>query len=54
MTEKRPVFVYSYRGYTITSINGKFWITYPNEEFASVYTLSLTKAYLFVDEMIQG
>lgn len=46
------VFVYSYKGYTITDKHdGKFQITYPNEIEPSIYTYSLEKAYQFIDEM---
>lgn len=46
------IFIYSYRGYTITDEHdGKFQITYPNEYEPAFYTYSLEKAYQFVDEM---
>lgn len=49
------VFVYSYKGYTIIDKHdGKFQIIYPEDDKPSVYTLSLEKAYQFVDEMIIG
>lgn len=45
------IIVYSYKGYTITYNDGKFWITYPEDEEPSIYAFSLEKAYQFVDEM---
>lgn len=45
--------IYSYKGFTIShnSLNGLFYITYPNEIESSIYCMSLDKAYCFIDEM---
>lgn len=52
MVNNMIIFIYSYKGYTITNKHdGEFQITYPNENEPSVYTYSLEKAYQFVNEM---
>lgn len=45
------IIIYSYKGYTISHIDNKYWITYPEDDEASIYTSSLDKAYKFIDEM---
>lgn len=46
------MFVWSYKEYTIVLIKGKYFITYPTDESASVYTYALEKAYEFIDMMV--
>ena len=44
-------FIWSYKDYTITLIDNKYQITYPNSKNFDVYTYTLEKAYKFIDEM---
>lgn len=47
----KSMFVWSYKNYTITLIDSKYQISYPNSKGYDVYTKTLEKAYQFIDEM---